>query len=100
MANRNASSRPKPARHGVKTPVPIGLQEISVKRMLLISCVADLMLIRSLLTTATLALRYQNGDEDSEIANALSRLGIDGLTDQIGALNKAIGTDDDGWPDD
>ncbi len=68
--------------------------------MVLIGCVADLMLLRSLLTTATLALRYQNGDHDSEIASALSRLGVDGLTDQIDALNKAIGKDDDGWPDD
>ena len=100
MATRNASRRPIPARGPTKDPVPIGLQEISVKRMLLISCVADLMLLRSLLTTATLALRYQNGDNDSEIANALSRLGIDGLTDQIGALNKAIGKDDGGWTDD
>lgn len=100
MATRNASRRRKPPRGPAKEPVPIGLQEISVKRMLLISCVAQLMLLRSLLTTATLALRYQNGDEDSEIANALSRLGVDGLTDQIHALNKVIGEDDDGWSDD
>ena len=72
---------------------PMASRHVQIPELLLRTTLWRLQIVRSMVTTAAMALVYQNADVDADIANVLRTHVVDALTAEIDALNSALETD-------